>query len=219
MARRRYSREEMAMKKESHRRWNAETLRVDGFLGGIKAQLSPAERRWLWEAAKNVKPGGVWVDIGTKWGGSAAIAARANPDMTVYTLDIHNDKKWRWDGRKGAVGIREQFDGLDNIEVLTGESHKMIPFIAGKQGRAWAEFDGVFVDGDHTYEGVVADIKAFAPHVVDGGLLCGHDYFRPDTYYLGQFHEGLRRGVNEALSDRGYRPRLYERIWYIVVQK
>jgi len=37
-------------------------------------------------------------------------------------------------------------------------------------------FDLVFIDGDHGYDSVIGDIKAWMPKVRDGGILCGHDY-------------------------------------------
>jgi predicted O-methyltransferase YrrM len=42
-----------------------------------------------------------------------------------------------------------------------------------------ASLDFVFIDGDHSAEGCAADLKAWAPKVKRGGLLCGHDYDHP----------------------------------------
>jgi hypothetical protein len=33
-----------------------------------------------------------------------------------------------------------------------------------------------FLDGDHTTDGVIADIRAWAPKIAPGGVLCGHDW-------------------------------------------
>lgn len=46
--------------------------------------------------------------------------------------------------------------------------------------------DFVFLDGDHSYEGVIADVAAWLPVLKPGGLLSGHDYcpgYGPDKRY------------------------------------
>jgi predicted O-methyltransferase YrrM len=39
--------------------------------------------------------------------------------------------------------------------------------------------DLVFIDGDHSYDGCLRDIKAWLPKVKKGGWICGHDYNHP----------------------------------------
>jgi cephalosporin hydroxylase len=54
---------------------------------------------------------------------------------------------------------------------------------------------GVFIDGQHEYAPVLADITAWRKKVARGGWLAGHDY-NP-----GQF-PGVVAAVNEAFGDR-----------------
>lgn len=52
--------------------------------------------------------------------------------------------------------------------------------------------DFVFIDGDHRYEYVLADIKAWLPKVKQGGMLAGHDY---------GWCEDVRKAVHEILGE------------------
>ena len=39
--------------------------------------------------------------------------------------------------------------------------------------------DFVYIDGDHSYEGIRADLEAWFPLVREGGIIAGHDYGQP----------------------------------------
>lgn len=39
----------------------------------------------------------------------------------------------------------------------------------------------VYVDADHSYEAVKKDINNWWPRIRHGGILCGHDYGKPET--------------------------------------
>ena len=57
--------------------------------------------------------------------------------------------------------------------------------------------DCVYIDGDHTYEGVVKDIEAYFPKLRSGGLMIGDDYNLSGWWGDGvcrAFHERLARG-------------------------
>lgn len=108
---------------------------------------------------------------------------------------------------------------LSNMFEL-GLSHKVIPLKL--DSRKAAELfpnqfaDLVFIDADHLYAEVKADIEAWWPKVKVGGILCGHDMQRPyskipDEYktqevlatrehYKG-FHIGVSKAVSEAFGE------------------
>lgn len=49
--------------------------------------------------------------------------------------------------------------------------------------------DMLFIDGDHAYEQVAWEVDNYAPLLLRGGLLCGHDY-------------GVFPGVTRAIDER-----------------
>lgn len=64
--------------------------------------------------------------------------------------------------------------------------------------KAAAEFspesvDFVFIDANHKYENVLADIRAWLPVVKPGGVIAGHDYYTRQ-------HPGVARAVDEAID-------------------
>ena len=56
-------------------------------------------------------------------------------------------------------------------------------------------FDLVFLDADHTYEYVLADIKAWLPKVRKGGVISGHDCLKKLP--------GVPRAVEETFGEDG----------------
>ena len=60
--------------------------------------------------------------------------------------------------------------------------------------------DAVFIDGDHSYDGVRADIEAWWPVVRPGGWLGGDDYRHTDTRFD---FTGIDRAVEEFAARVG----------------
>ena len=57
-----------------------------------------------------------------------------------------------------------------NVEIVVDFSVR-----AAKQFKD-GYFDFVYIDADHSYDGVTADLEAWYPKVRKGGMLAGHDY-------------------------------------------
>lgn len=58
--------------------------------------------------------------------------------------------------------------------------------------------DLVFIDADHSYAAVRADIDAWMPKVRAGGILAGHDYNNTTKY--GNYFKGVDRAVEETFT-------------------
>ena len=55
-----------------------------------------------------------------------------------------------------------------------------------------ASIDAIYIDGDHRYEAVKNDIKAWLPKVKPGGIVAGHDYG----------WDGVKKAVDEIFGDQ-----------------
>ena len=106
-----------------------------------------------------------------------------------------------------------QHNNRETADVLTrfaGDRRRIIHADSVKAADqvADASLDFVFIDADHSYESVRADILAWLPKIRPayeghhGGTLAGHDYDR----------EGVRRAVRETLGGRF---RVWKTCWIV----
>lgn len=84
---------------------------------------------------------------------------------------------------------------IDNIRRCGVDD--IVEVIVGNSTEAHSAFQDsslgmVFIDADHSYEGVAADIRNFLPKVAKGGLIGGHDYTEAS---------GVRRAVSESFHS------------------
>jgi cephalosporin hydroxylase len=82
-----------------------------------------------------------------------------------------------------------RFGIADHVVIHVGSTERIA------QDMAAGSLHLVFIDADHSYETVHADIKAWLPKVEAGGVLCGHDYNPP-----GQDHGGVKQAVDELIG-------------------
>lgn len=137
---------------------------------GIKSGQRPDLERGmlLYYLCKKIKAKKC-LDVGTGSFFSARSMAKSGAD--VDTIDINGEKNPN--------------DGWDNITFYKGDSGKILPnFI--EEGR---QYDIIFIDGDHGYEGVKKDLIN-AKKLTK--LIVAHDY--------GNLPE-VTRAINEELGD------------------
>lgn len=99
----------------------------------------------------------------------------------------------QWDERYQKVfKLKYRFSKLHILRLTSIEAAKLFPE---------KYFDLVFIDADHSYNSVLADIKAWLPLTSNGGLLTGHDYGNKP---------GVKRAVDEYFREIEIIP---EKIW------
>ncbi len=160
--------------------------------------------------------GGVGVEIGT-WKGdfSARILGSAQP-RRLYLVDPwrHRDESAYSDAMYGGeLGGQEQMEAIHQsvrdrfkAEIERGQvTIRRSPSTEVAADFAEGELDWVYIDGDHTYEAVKADLEAYCRALKPGGLLTGDDYGE-----AGWWDNGVTRAVDEfAASGRCEGPVLF----------
>jgi len=65
------------------------------------------------------------------------------------------------------------------------------------------QFDWIYVDGLHSYDGVRSDLRQYKDKVKPEGLILGHDY--ANHWRALEMNFGVVEAVNEFVADEGYR--------------
>ena len=152
------------------------------------------------------------VEVGVHRGATSAALLRAFPQLFLVMVDPWSTYETSHPYRKSGDGCasftaKEQLANM--IEAMNATdfafSRRSIcatPSVeaAKIQAELGRRFDFAFIDGDHTYEAVKADIAAWWSLVDSGGLLAGHDIDHPRDV-RGVW--GVRRAVEEHAAATG----------------
>jgi hypothetical protein len=133
------------------------------------AQLEYGEIEILYDLPR-ITGGGLAVNIGHAGGGSALALGQG---LDNRGLSGHVDSLDTFSGRKSnllnARAAIEEHDLENVVTVHMGNSHGMYKRFLHR------EICVLFIDGDHSYEGVMKDFERWSPMVVAGGLVAFHD--------------------------------------------
>lgn len=138
--------------------------------------------------------GSHFVEIGSWQGRSACCMAveiiNSNKDIKFDCIDT-------WKGsQEHKADPRVVFDQLYSIFLLNTKpvSHILNPIRMRScdASKLYEDdsIDFIFVDGDHSYEGVLSDLENWFPKLKLGGTIVGHDYGNEN-------HPGLKKAADE----------------------
>jgi hypothetical protein len=126
-------------------------------------QMSFGERAALEGLLADCRPS-LSIEIGTAQGGSLERLAEHSDE--VHAIDL------------AAPGAVPQA----NVEVHVGDSHRVLPKLLARLAKAGRNVDFALVDGDHTSEGVRADLEILlASEAVARTVIVLHDTLNPAT--------------------------------------
>lgn len=146
--------------------------------------VRPGQVRWefgqLLERVQELRPQRV-LEIGTANGGSLLPITRLSaPDAHVISVDLHRGEfgggypAWR-------IPLYKSFPRTtQRLDLLRGDSHDPRIFNRVRSLLRGQPLDLLFIDGDHTFEGVRQDFEMYGPLVRPGGLTAFHDINPPN---------------------------------------
>ena len=151
----------------------AETVKYcDGFLYPFQV---PEEFVRLLEDVRKLNPQTV-VEIGTHRGGTLYLWARlARPDAILVSIDLPGGKFGGGYSPFRAPIYRRFAQERQKLHLVRANSHAESTLVEAKRLLAGQPIDLLFIDGDHTYEGVKKDWEMYSPLVRSGGLIAFHD--------------------------------------------
>lgn len=119
----------------------------------------------------------VGAEVGVEQGVYSEILCKANPDLKLYSIDA-------WEAFKGYREhvSQEKLDGFmaATVQRLSPYGVEIIKGYSVPTAKLFVDesLDFVYLDADHTYDAVYADIEAWLPKVRPGGIIAGHDFVR-----------------------------------------
>lgn len=128
----------------------------------------------------------VVLDIGTAWGGSIfAFTKIATSDAVLVTVDLPG-RLWgyscpSWMGPLVMLFARES----QSIVLVRGDSHSDDTFTSVRNSVPVGGVDFLFIDGDHSYNGVRQDFEMYSKLVREGGVIAFHDICEGDKSLVG----------------------------------
>lgn len=127
----------------------------------------------------------------------------------VFALSILEDRKhgpdmWIIDINKDMFDYASAHLEAANIDPLLRDGVVFVHGDSSQIGLTWTEpVNFLIVDGDHSYEGVKADLKAWLPHVPRKSMIFLHDFLeRPGGFDgIAAWSEGgCARAVGESIA-------------------
>jgi hypothetical protein len=139
------------------------------------------ELEWLFQTARSLPSGGIWVELGVWKGrsfftvamglrhGSKLIAVDSfTPEVT--SLPFVPSRGWVRDHFQAVLTCVQRLREDLEIEVLSLDTAAAGGLVSKNS------VDVVYFDADHSKQGLARDFDAWIPKVKRDGLLSGHDY-------------------------------------------
>jgi len=133
------------------------------------------------------------VEIGSYSGEGTVVLAKYFKDVLAVDpwlngYDINDRASQQCPMKFVFEAFEERTKGIVNIMFSRGKSLDALEFVAD------GSCDFVYIDGDHRYEGVLADLKGWRKKLKEGGIMAGHDWS----------WESVKKALLEEIGQKDY---------------
>ncbi len=129
------------------------------------------------EMLKHLPQNAQCIEVGTLYGNYAHTILEETKPQSLLLIDLNFSE------------LREDVRNHPNVELREGQSPDILKSLKD------STYDWIYIDGDHTYEGVKKDIEAAKTKLKPGGYLVFNDFCRISGNGLGTF------GVHQAVCE------------------
>jgi len=145
-------------------------------------------------AVASASDGAVFVEVGCLAGRSTCYFAtkirESGKAITLYAIDTGRGSASDTTGQVIAPSLGGSLAGVLHRNLIgCGVDDIVVPIFttSARAARLFqpSSVDFCFIDADHNYASVLADLRAWWPNIKPGGTLAGHDYRQSASWLLG----------------------------------
>ena len=145
---------------------------ANGFFAPIQIREEIVEAL---QEVRKLKPRYI-VELGTAGGGTMLLWLRvAHPEATIVTIDLPGGEFGGGSSPLRVPLFRRLGMPGQTIHLIRGDSHQQATLESTKHYLKGNSADFLFIDADHTEEGVRSDYVMYSPLVRPGGMIAFHD--------------------------------------------
>lgn len=181
-------------------------MTIDQAIKNSRASIEKADLKVLLPLVKDLKPKNI-LEIGTWRGYSVELWYNAFKPKKLITIESDPETLILLNERKA----KQEFAYMDPSPTLIGldsHSERAVACVYRELGEELLDF--LFIDGDHSYEGVKKDYEMYSPLVRRGGIIAFHDVFyhadnteEADIFWRELKNNKVHVDIKESLNSTG----------------